>query len=154
MRFGRRLHGTSRRKSLSLSSSPSVLFLLLLLRCSHTIPGRATRRGCRGFYNRLQKEQEEKDQVEGQIKGGGESNPSSRMLTTVLAKAGWEVGALSFGLPRRPHGLAGALETTLMAAVVIAKQNLIQVYDASSHSSEEIGLTSCRALHTLLQTRR
>jgi hypothetical protein len=74
------------------------------------------------------------------------------MLTTNLAKAGWEVGALSFGLPRRPHGLAGALETTLMAAVVVAKQNFLEVYDASS--AEEMGLSSCRALTTLLQTRR
>lgn len=140
MRVGRRLQG--------------ALTILLPRRLStsssYTIPGRATRRGCRGFYDRLQKEQEEEEQDEGRAKGGV---ANSRMLTTV-AKAGWEVGALSFGLPRRPHGLAGALETTLMAAVIVAKQNFLQVYDASSLSAEEMGLSSCRALHTLLQTRR
>ncbi len=159
MRAGRCLPGAFRRKPLS-SPSPSALLLPRLRRLStssgYTIPGRATRRGCRGFYDRLQKEQEEEEAGEGQAKGGvgRGSTDSNRMLTTNLVKAGWEVGALSFGLPRRPHGLAGALETTLMAAVVVAKQNFIQVYDASSLSAEEMGLSSCRALTTLLQTRR
>lgn len=159
MRAGHRLQGALRRNH---SPSPCSVLLLPPLRrrlstsSSYTIPGRATRRGCRGFYDRLQKEQEEEEQEEGQAKGSTSAPDSSspRMLTTVLAKAGWEVGALSFGLPRRPHGFASALETTLMAAVVVAKQNFIQVYDASSLSAEEMGLSSCRALTTLLQTRR
>jgi hypothetical protein len=157
MRAGRRLPQGALRWN---SPSPSSVLLLPILRrlstsSSYTIPGRATRRGCRGFYDRLQKEQEEEEE-ECKAKGSTSAPDSSspRMLTTVLAKAGWEVGALSFGLPRRPHGLAGALETTLMAAVVLAKQNFIQVYDASSLSAEEMGLSSCRALTTLLQTRR
>lgn len=115
-----------------------------------SIPGRATRRGCRGFYDRLQQEKQEEEEPGVQ----GRANANHRMLTALLAKAGWEVGALSFGHPRRPHGMTGALETALMAAVVVAKQNFVQVYDASSLSAEESGLSSCRALHTLLHSRR
>jgi len=157
MRAGRRLQCALRRKPPS--PSPSALLLLPRLRrlstsSTYSIPGRATRRGCRGFYDRSQKEQEEEEQEEGQAKGGVGRGSTDSRLTTVLAKAGWEVGALSFGLPRRPHGLAGALETTLMTAVVVATQNFVQVYDASSLSAEEMGLSSCRALTTLLQTRR
>jgi hypothetical protein len=142
--------GLSLRRKLHSPLSSALLLRRLSTSSIYTIPGCATRRGCRGFYDRLEKGQEEC-----QAKGSTSApDSSSRMLTHVMAKAGWEVGALSFGLPRRPHGLAGALETTLMAAVVVAKQNFICVYDASSLSAEEMGLSSCCALTTLLQTRR
>lgn len=105
-----------------------------------SIAGHATRRGTRGFFDR---DHDDDDP-------GGRPTPNP-LLTHVVAKAGWEVNALGFGFPRHPRLMTGAVESSLLAAVTIARQNFLQVY---SPTAPEATLSSCRALHTLLVDRK
>ncbi len=107
----------------------------------HSIPGHATRRGTAGFFAR---DHDLNDP-------GHPTHTANPLLTHVVAKAGWEVNALSFGFPRHPRLMTGAVESSLLAAVTIARQNFLQVY---SPTAPEATLSSCRALHTLLLDRK
>ena len=50
-------------------------------------------------------------------------------MQTTISKAAWTVNTLTYGLPRTPQHFDGAIEPSLIAAVHLAGQNMIQVYD-------------------------